>query len=289
MERESVGSVAIIAGGGTVPLHVARSAIAAGRRVMIIALDGEADRAGVAEFPHEWLRWGEFGRLEALLRERQVKDVVFVGNVRGRPDLSRIKLDFGAVRILPDMVGLFARGDSELLDGIVRIFDRRGFRVVGSHEIAPDLLIRQGLVGKVGPHKTAVRDIALAMRAARAIGGLDAGQAAVSINGRVVALEAAEGTDAMLQRVAALREGGRLRWKGRSGVLAKCPKPQQDLRVDMPTIGPQTIDTVAAIGLAGIAAEADRVMLIDRAAAVARMDAEGLFVTGEHAPSDEFP
>ena len=270
----------IIAGSGPLPLHVARTAARAGRPVQIIGIIGEADPE-IAEFPHVWLKWGEIGRFESVLAAHGTKDIVLIGAIRVRPDFSNIKVDFGAIRILPEVMKLLANGDSDLLSGVVGILARRGYRVVGAHEVATDLVAGEGPLGAKPVPRASRRDVDRALAAARAIGIIDAGQAAVAANGRVVALEAAEGTDGMLERVAALREAGRLRWSGRAGVLAKCAKPQQDLRVDMPTIGPRTVAAAARAGLAGIAVEAGRVMIVDRAEVVRLADAEGLFVSGE--------
>ena len=267
----------IIAGGGSVPVHVAKAARDAGRPLFIVGIDGEAD-PGISEFPHIWLKWGQIGKFESVLAEHGTKDVVLVGAIRVRPDFSRFKLDLGAIRIVPEVIRLYSAGDSDLLSGVVAILERRGYRVIGAHEIAHDLVADPGVLGKVTIDKAARLDVEQAMRAARAIGLVDAGQAAISVNGRVVALEAAEGTDAMIERVSALRAKGRLKWSGRAGVLAKCAKPQQDLRVDMPTIGMRTIEAAALAGLAGIAVEPGRVMIVDRAEALRRADAEGLFI-----------
>lgn len=285
MPAQGGDPLTIIAGGGSVPVHVARAAARAGRPVRVVGLVGEAD-ATIEEFPHDWLKWGEIGRLESILAAHGTKDIVLVGAIRSRPDYQAIKVDFGALRILPEVVKLLAGGDSDLLSGVVQMLARRGYRVLGAHEVAEDLVAGLGPLGRRAPDKAAKRDIARAMAAARAIGLIDAGQAAVAINGRVVALEAAEGTDGMLKRVADLRAAGRLKWSGRTGVLAKCAKPQQDLRVDMPTIGPRTLEAVAKIGLAGIAVEAGRVMIVDRTEVVGRADAEGVFVTGEAMPAE---
>lgn len=275
----------IIAGGGSVPAHVAAAAVAAGRPVLIIALKGEADRA-VEAFPHEWLGWGDLGRLDDLLKARRARDMVLVGSVRSRPDFKSIKLDLATMRSLKDILAIIVGGDNDVLSGAIKFFERRGQRIVGAHEIATDLVAAPGILGKRRPGREDSRDIVVAMRAARAIGAIDAGQAAVSINGRIAALEAAEGTDQMLERLLALRASGRIKWSGRAGVLAKCPKPQQDLRVDMPTIGLTTIEATVAAGLAGIAVAAGRVMIVDREALIRRADAEGLFVVGEAATGE---
>jgi len=274
----------IIAGGGSVPLHVARAAARAGRRVQIVGIVGEADPA-IAEFPHEWLKWGEIGRFEAILAAHGTRDVVLVGGIGARPDFNSVKVDFGALRVLPEVLKLLAGGDSDLLSGVVAMLAKRGYRVLGAHEVATDLVAGPGPLGARSVARSARRDVERALLAARAIGVIDAGQAAVAVNGRVVALEAAEGTDAMLDRVAALRAAGRLKWSGRAGVLAKCAKPQQDLRVDMPAIGPRTVEAAARAGLAGLAVETGRVMIVEREEVVRRADAEGLFVVGERLPA----
>lgn len=278
------GPLAIIAGGGPVPLIVADAAARAGRPVFIAGIEGEAD-AAIARYPHEFIRWGQFGRLEALLAEHRTKELVLVGTIMTRPDVRNIKLDFGAVRLVARVAVLLMRGDNDLLSGLVGMFNERGYTVVGAHEVAPELVAASGQIGAHAPDKDALRDARRAMKAARVIGKLDAGQAAVVINGVIVALEAYEGTDGLLERVGRLRESGRVRWKGQAGVLAKCAKPQQDLRVDMPTIGVRTVRAAAAAGLAGIAVEAGRVMIVDRSAVVELADKEGLFIIGREPES----
>jgi DUF1009 family protein len=276
------GPLTVVAGGGPVPLIVADAAAGEGRSVFIVGIDGEAE-AAIERYPHEYLKWGQFGRLEALLEAHGTKEVVLVGTIRVRPDLKDMKLDFGAARVITRVAALLLKGDNDLLTGLIGLFNERGFKVVGAHEVAPELVAGIGKLGAHGPRRTQRIDARKAMRAARAIGRIDAGQAAVALRGRIVALEAAEGTDAMIERVARLRESGRLRWTGRQGVLAKCAKPQQDLRVDMPTIGVETVRRVAAAGLAGIVVEAGRVMIVDRAGVIALADREGLFVIGRGA------
>lgn len=273
------GPLAIIAGGGPVPLIVADAATRAGRPVFIAGIEGEAD-AAIARYPHEFIRWGQFGRLETLLAEHKTKELVLVGTIMTRPDVNNIKLDFGAVRLVARVALLLMKGDNDLLSGLVGMLNERGYTVVGAHEVAPELVASAGRIGAHGADKNAERDARRAMKAARVIGKLDAGQAAVVVNGVIVALEAYEGTDGLLDRVGKLREAGRVRWKGRAGVLAKCAKPQQDLRVDMPTIGERTVRAAAAAGLAGIAVEAGRVMVVDRKAVVDLADREGLFILG---------
>lgn len=269
-------TLAVIAGGGAVPAVVARAAEAAGRPVVVLAVTGEAD-ASVEAFRHHWVRWGEIGRLFDLLTREKAGDIVICGAVN-RPDFSAIRVDLGAVLSLPKILSLMVGGDDAVLKNVVRFFEDRGYRVVGAHQIAPELVGGDGTLGRVTPSADAETDILKGMEASQTLGRLDIGQAAVAISGRVVAVEGIEGTDELLARVADLKRRGRLKAGQRQGVLVKAAKPQQDLRVDLPTIGPRTIDAVAAAGLAGIVVEAGRVMIVDRAATIAAADKAKLFV-----------
>jgi UDP-2,3-diacylglucosamine hydrolase len=273
------GPLTIVAGGGPVPLIVADAAQRAGRPVFIVGIAGEAGDS-IAAYPHEFVRWGQFGRLEALLAEQRTREIVLVGTISARPDLKDLRLDLGAIRLMGRVAKLLLRGDSDLLTGLIGMFEEPGYKVVGAHEVAPELVAGEGQLGAHAPEKGMLRDARKAMRAARTIGTLDAGQAAVVVNGLIVALEAWEGTDRMIERVGQLRAIGRARWKGRAGVVAKCAKPQQDLRVDLPTIGVRTVEGAAAAGLAGIVVETGRVMIVDRPAVIALADKEGLVVLG---------
>jgi DUF1009 family protein len=279
-ERAATGGgepLVILAAGGDVPLQVATAARDAGRDVLIIGLEGEAAE-GIKAFPHAMAKWGQIGRVEELIRSHGAREVVVIGTVARRPDFSTIAVDFGTLRYLPRLIKGMVGGDDSVLANFAAFAEQRGYRIVGAHEVAPALVAKAGAIVGRAPHGATLADARLAMDAARGIGAMDIGQAAVAVNARVVALEAAEGTDAMLERVAVLRANGRARWSGRAGVLAKRSKPQQDLRLDMPAIGPRTVEGVAAAGLAGIVIEAGRVMIAERAAAVTLAERTGTFI-----------
>lgn len=267
----------ILAAGGKVPLQVAAAARAAGRDVLIVGLEGEADE-GIKAFPHATVKWGQIGRIEDLIRTHRARDVVVIGSVSRRPDFGGIAVDFGTLRYLPRLIKGMLGGDDTVLANLAKFADERGYRIVGAHEVAPELVAKAGAVAGRIPSGPILADALLALAAARTIGLIDVGQAAVAAGARVVALEAAEGTDAMLARVEALRSDGRIKWSGRAGVLAKRSKPQQDLRLDMPAIGPRTVEAVARIGLAGIAIEAGRVMIAERSETVAIANRTGTFI-----------
>lgn len=267
----------ILAAGGAVPYEVACAASAAGRNVLVLALDGESDQR-LKAFRHEVVKWGQLGRVEALINAHGGRDLVLIGAVHKRPDFSSMGVDFGTLRYLPRILKIMVGGDDSILAGAVKILEERGYRVIGAHEVAPQLVAEPGHIAGPQASAAALTDVAVGMDAAKAIGVLDIGQAAVAVGSRVIALEAAEGTDAMLERVETVRAKGRVRWSGRSGVLVKRSKPQQDIRVDMPAIGPRTVEAVARVGLAGIAIEAGRVMIAERAETVALAERTGTFI-----------
>jgi DUF1009 family protein len=197
-----------------------------------------------------------------------------------RPEFSDLRLDWGAVKRAAGLARLFRRGDNGLLAGLAAIFEREGVRVVGAHEIAPRLLAPLGPIGARAASAEDEADIALGARLVGALSAFDAGQGAVVAAGRVLAIEAAEGTDAMLARVAEMRANGRLRFAWPAGVLIKAPKQGQDLRFDMPAIGPKTIEGAANARLRGVAVAAGHALILERERCAREADAAGLFVAG---------
>jgi UDP-2,3-diacylglucosamine hydrolase len=271
--------LAIIAGGGALPCAVAAAATAQSREVHIIGIRGEAD-AGIARYSHTWVKWGEVGKLFATLKERGCRDLVIIGGV-DRPDLTNVKFDFGVIKNLPFLLSLGLGGDDNVLSGVVRFLENKGYRVHGAGDVAPELLAGAGKLGAKAPSAEDRADMDTAFRVINALGRLDVGQAAVVAKGHVLAVEAAEGTDAMLVRCAELRPWGERRHRERVGVLVKAPKSGQDERVDLPAIGPETVRMAAQAGLAGIAVAAGCVLIAERDPTIAVANEQGLFLFGE--------
>jgi hypothetical protein len=270
--------LAILCGAGAFPLEVAGEARRAGREPFLVGVVGATD-PGIEAYPHVWVRMGEVGKLFAALKGRAIGEMAIIGAMT-RPEFSDLRLDWGAIRRAAGLAQLFRRGDNGLLAGLAAIFEREGVRVVGAHQIAPRLLAPRGPIGARAASAEDEADIALGARLIVALSAFDAGQGAVVAAGRVVAVEAAEGTDAMLARVADLRASGRLRFKGPAGVMVKAPKRGQDLRLDMPAIGPTTIEGAARAKLRGVALAAGRVLVAERERCAREADAAGLFVYG---------
>ena len=271
--------VGVIAGGGAMPFAVADSLAARGIAAVIFALRGACDPAGVARFRHHWISVGQIGKATRLFRSEGCRDLIFIGSL-ARPALSDIRLDWGTLRVMGHVVAAFRGGDDHLLSGIGRIFEKDGFRMVGVKEAAPDLLMPRGCITRAAPDAAATADIARGRDVLTALGPFDIGQAAVVIDGHVVAVEDIEGTDGLLARVARLRKDGRIRANAGRGVLVKGPKSGQDLRYDLPTVGPRTVEAAAGAGLAGVAVAAENTIAAEPQAMIDAADKAGLFVTG---------
>lgn len=271
----------IIAGLGDLPVSLARAAEARGQGVFVLRLKGFEEPA-LAGFPGETVGLGEIDRSIRLLQTAGCESLVFAGIVR-RPDFSSLKLDWRGARLLPKALNAARKGDDALLRVILGAFEAEGFQILGADDVNGGLTAPPGRIAGPEPEATAFADIERGYEVARAIGRLDIGQGCVIRDGLVLAVEAQEGTDAMLQRVSDLSS---IDAKPRGGVLVKAPKPIQDRKVDLPTIGPATVDAVARAGLAGIAVEAGGALVLDRDALCQAADAQGVFVWGVEPPAE---
>lgn len=271
--------VGVIAGGGALPFAVADSLQARGIAPVVFALRGSCDPVRVERVRHHWISVGQIGRATKLFRSEGCRDLIFIGTLQ-RPALSEIRLDWGTLRVLGHVWASFRGGDDHLLSGIGRILEQDGFRMVGIRDVAPDVLMPEGCITGATADATASADIARGREVLRALGPFDIGQAVVVIDGHVVAVEDIEGTDGLLARVARLRCEGRIRAKTARGVLVKAPKSGQDLRFDLPTVGPRTVEGVAKAGLAGIAIIAGHTIAVESQAMIEAADKAGLFIQG---------
>jgi DUF1009 family protein len=273
----AVRPLAIIAGGGSLPALLADVAARSGRAPVVFAIEGEADANSFGRHVLHTVRWGEIGRLLSLAREAGCAEAVLIGRIARRPDFRALRPDMRTIKLLPRILKLMRRGDNALLTGVAKLFNEEGIALVGPLAVAPELSMPEGvLAGSLG--EETMSDVSKAAEAARALGRLDIGQGAVAVEGRVVATEDAGGTSDLLQRVAALRAAGRI--PARGGVLVKCAKPQQDLRLDVPTIGPATAAEAYAARLDGVAAEAGRALIAGYSETIEAFRARGLFLLG---------
>ncbi|HWA92893.1 MAG TPA: UDP-2,3-diacylglucosamine diphosphatase LpxI [Rhizomicrobium sp.] len=272
------GTLGIIAGGGELPRAIGMSAQASGRAVFVLRL-GDLTGDWALAFPNEQVALGELGRAFKAFKAHGCTDITLAGKVQ-RPKFSEIKLDMKAALAAPRVIAAALKGDDALLRAVVEMFEREGLAVVGAAEAAPDLIAKPGVMGRVKPTQENLLDIALAFKVARAMGEFDVGQAAIVCAGLTLAVEAAEGTDATIARIADLPEHIRGSKARPRGVLVKAPKPIQDRKTDLPVVGVDTVRNAHAVALAGIAVEAGGALIVDRDAVVAEADKLGLFLMG---------
>jgi UDP-2,3-diacylglucosamine hydrolase len=272
-------SVAIICGGGSFPGAVAEAVMRRGRRPVMLAVKGWADAAIVERYAHHWIAIGQLGRLLRLARAEHCREVLFIGTLL-RPPIRQIRLDWQTIRVMPRVIRSFRGGDNQLLSCMASLAEDAGLRVIGVDDVAPEILVPDGIIGRRQPADRDRGDIARALALIAALGPFDVGQAAVVADNNVLAVEAAEGTDNLLLRIADLRRQRRVTTPAGVGVLVKAPKPGQDRRFDLPSIGPRTIENVARAGLAGIAVTAGSTIIADAAQAIAAADREKVFLVG---------
>lgn len=271
--------LALVCGGGSLPLAVADHVARRGRRVILFPLIGAAAPDGFAGREHHWLRIGQVGKFLKVARAEGCRDLVFIGSLV-RPSVWSVRPDWRTVLALPRAFAAYRGGDDHLLSRVGAWIEEYGFRLLGAHEVAPEILMPEGQLGRVSPSDAAREDIMLGLDYLRATGRFDIGQAVVVADKHIVAVEAAEGTDEMLKRVAGMRASGRLRTAPGKGVLVKAVKPDQDRRFDLPSIGPRTVEGVASAGLGGIAVTAGAAVVAEPEPLVVAADRAGIFVIG---------
>jgi hypothetical protein len=274
------GPLAMICGGGTMPLAVADSVTKRGRDVVLFPLRGAADSGAFDRFRHHWVYIGQLGKFMRLARAAGCRDVVFIGSLV-RPSLWRVRPDFKGLSVIPRVAMAYRGGDNHLLTNMGRLFEEDGFRMLGAHDVAPEILVPDGVLGRVHPSARDREDIAVGFDCLRGMSPFDVGQAVVVAGRHVLAVEAAEGTDQMLARVAEMRATGRVRAPSGMGVLVKAAKTVQDRRFDLPSIGPTTVAGVVRAGLAGIAVVAGETIIAEPEEVIVRGDRGNIFVVGD--------
>jgi DUF1009 family protein len=271
--------LAIICGGGSFPGAVADAVARRGRKPVMFGIRGWADAAVVERYAHHWIAIGQAGRFFRLARAENCREVLFIGTVL-RPPIAQLRLDWRTILLLPRVVAFFRGGDDKLLSGVAAVAESGGLAVVGVKDVAPEIFVPEGVLGRFRPAERDQTDITRARAVIAALGPFDIGQAVIVANNNVLAVEAAEGTDNMLTRIAELRRLGRVTAPPGTGVLVKAPKPGQDRRFDLPSIGPRTIENVARAGLAGLAVVAGSTMIAEAEATTLAADREKIFLVG---------
>jgi len=274
-----ISVLSIIAGEGSLPVEIAAACDDAGIPICIIGLKGFAKESDYAGRKVTMISMGELGKASKVMKAARTSHVVMAGGV-DRPDLKRLKLDFEAMRMMPKLMKAAGRGDGALLNFVRDFVQDRGWEIISPAKLMDQLNVSEGDVGAGEPDEKDWADIKKGVVIARDLGRHDIAQGVVVADGFVLAIEAAEGTDEMLKRVAGLPVELRGTPEERAGVLVKVTKPVQDRNLDLPTIGPRTVELAAAAGLKGIAVEADGSLIVEREATIVRADELGIFIEG---------
>ncbi|MBQ4400236.1 MAG: UDP-2,3-diacylglucosamine diphosphatase LpxI [Alphaproteobacteria bacterium] len=263
----------IIAGGGTLPQTLINHCLQNKRDFFVLAIENNADKAIFTEdIPHKWIRIGQAGTGFKLMHEQNVQEIVMIGTIR-RPTLADLVPDLRTAAFFA-RIGLKSVGDDGILRALINEIESENMRVVGIHEVIPDLLVKEGVLTKHKPDKQALADISRGVEVARELGKLDVGQAVIVQQGLVLGVEGIEGTDKLIERC------GTYQRKGVGGVLVKLRKPQQDMRIDLPTIGTKTIENLHSAGMRGIAIHAGNALIVNEAEVIALADKYSMFICG---------
>lgn len=263
----------IIAGGGSIPKMLIEHCAAQGRDFFVLAIEGNADKALFTDdIPHQWIRIGQAGTGFKRFAEEKVQDVIMIGTIK-RPGFFDLVPDLRTTAFFAK-VGAKALGDDGILRALVNEIEAEGMTVRGIHEVMSDLLVKPGILGRHKPDKQALVDIRRGIDVALALGKLDVGQSVVVQQGLVLGVEGIEGTDELIRRC------GEYRRKGDGGVLVKLRKPQQDMRIDLPTIGPRSVSRAQESGLRGLVVHAGNGLIVDEAETIRLADKAGLFIMG---------
>ncbi len=266
-------TLGLIAGRGDLPEKIIQEYIRNNKAIFVISIDADNQPPSIKKVPHTVLNVGSVGKAIKNFRQAKVKDVVFAGGLN-RPNFSSLRPDAGGIKLLAKISSAKLIGDNSLLSIVIKFFEDSGFNILGAEEILSDLLLPKGIMGKIEPNKSAYKDIEFGITIAKAIGNLDIGQSVIVQRGVVIGVEAIEGTDALITRCRTLLSGEP------GGILVKMKKPSQDRRIDLPTIGPVTVENAHKSGLRGIAIEAGGALVVDKNRTLQKANELGLFIIG---------
>jgi UDP-2,3-diacylglucosamine hydrolase len=258
------GPIGVIAGRGVLPVEIAEGAHREGRRVVCVnVFDADPRLTEIAD-DYETVGLGQLGAMVEAFRSRGVREIVLAGKVDKLAAAGAVSLDALGLRVASRLTDF---GDASILQALVAALEESGFVVAPQARYAPHLVAAPGVLGRRAPSPDEQRDIAFGARIAAGVAALDIGQAVAVRSGMVIAVEAVEGTDAMIARAGA---------HARGAVIVKVGRPRQDPRYDLPAVGPQTVAALAAAGGAALAVEAERTLLLERDRLIAQADDAGI-------------
>jgi DUF1009 family protein len=262
----------ILAGNGAMPKEVVDYCKATGRDFFVVGLEPHVLPETVQDTPHVLAKIGEIGKILKNFQKNEVKEIVFAGGVR-RPTLKELIPDWEGAKLMTKFA-IRRMTDDDIFRVLINEIETKGFKVVGAQEVIPQMMLLEGACGKTKPSKEDLEDIQTGIKVAKALGALDVGQACVVQESMILAVEAKEGTDTMMDRIPAVKRSGK------APILVKVVKPGQETRVDLPTIGPRTIETLKRNGIKGMAVEIGGTLLLEREKTVKMADDAKIFIVG---------
>jgi DUF1009 family protein len=262
----------MIAGGGMMPVEIIKYCNENGTEIFAVGIEPYATEEQLKDVPHTFATIGEAGKMIKALKHAGARNIVLAGGIK-RPSFKELIPDWEGMKIMARLA-IKKMSDDSMFRAVIDEIEKHGFKVVGIEEVVPGMLFSEGIYGRVKPSPEDMDDIQRGITVAKALGAVDVGQAVVVQEGMVLAVEAIEGTDMMLARAASVKK------PGKAPVMVKILKPGQDMRVDLPAIGLQTIEQLKKHGIRGIAVEAGGILLIEREAVIQTANNAGIFIVG---------
>ena len=270
--KVNMKKLGMLAGGGMMPVEIIKHCNNTGREIFVVGIEPYSKEEELKDAPHIFAKIAEAGKIFKAFAKNEVEEIVFAGGIK-RPSFKELIPDWEGAKLMAKLA-IKKMSDNNLFCAAIEEVERHGYKVVGIDEVYPEMLFSEGLYGKVKPSADDMDDIERGITVAKALGAVDVGQAVVVQEGMVLAVEAVEGTDMMLSRAASVKK------QGKAPVMVKTVKPGQDMRVDLPAIGLQTIEHLKKNGLKGIAVQAGGILLIEREAVIKKADESGIFIIG---------
>jgi DUF1009 family protein len=265
--------IGVIAGNGSLPkellLHLANRNI----KSFTVALSDIADEEVTEVGEYIWSKVTTVGKIFEYFKQNEVKQIILIGGMK-RPSFISLIPDLTGLKLLNRLRKLSNAGDNSMFNEIINFIEENNFQLLGIDEVIPELLAEKGAIGKIEPNKKQLLDIEYGCKIAKEIGRLDIGQAVVVQHSATIGVEASEGTDGLIKRCA------NLQFDGKGAILIKTKKPNQDRRIDLPSIGIKTIETLSQLGYAGVAVEAGSSLIIDKESTLDAANKLGVFVFG---------
>lgn len=270
----SVERIGIYAGKGVLPIKVAENILKSNKKVFIIAIKGLTDR-NIEKFPHQWMRFGQIGLAMRLLKRNNCKKLVIIGGAK-IPNFFFLFPDFFGLRLFFTLFSIRKSGDAEIIKTIINYIEKKvKIKIVGADNFLADILMTKGNLTNTDIKGSNINDIDLAIKTCSEIGNSDTGQACIVSNGKVIIAEDINGTDFMLYK--AIKEKNH---EISGGFLIKMLKPIQDKRVDLPTVGLNTLKLINELGLDGIVLEDKKAFLVDKDKMIEYANQKNLFIYG---------